>query len=287
MKIKLLTLALFANLAGMGFAAPLSESTFTEVVKEVNVVASATKTTAPAQPNALFKSPDLVRTGAGSRAELTAPDQTITRVGANTVFSFEPVGRSLNLEEGNILFHSPKGLGGGTIKSGGVVAAVLGTTLLVSATADGGFKVILLEGKGSVTLPDGRSVTLTAGQMVFILPGQTGFSAVLTINLEKLVNGSLLINGFTHTLPSWPLIVAAIAQQKSELATGNAQDTGMTPENILNPPAGNGPGTLDHGSYQTAVHPTITGQQYEQILGQPQTPFTTGPGGRTVSAIKF
>ena len=74
------------------------------------------------------------------------PDKTITRVGANTVFSFEGKDRSVNLESGSLLFHSPKGKGGGTIKSGGASAAVLGTTLIVSSVAGGGFKVVLLEG---------------------------------------------------------------------------------------------------------------------------------------------
>src|SRR5450755_135464 len=190
MKIKFLAAAALAAFVLSLHAAPLTESTFTEVVKDVNVVASADKSTAPAKVSELFKAPDLVRTGADSRAEMTAPDQTITRVGANTVFSFEPASRNLRLEQGSVLFHAPKGLGGGTIKSGGAVAAVLGTTLIVSATTGGGFKVILLEGKGKVTLPNGNSVTLKAGQLVFVLPGGTKFSRVLDINLAKLVAGS-------------------------------------------------------------------------------------------------
>ena len=73
-------------------AAPISQSVFTDVVKDVNVLAAPTKATIPAKVNAEVKAPDLVRTGADSRAELTAPDQTITRIGANTVFSFEGKG---------------------------------------------------------------------------------------------------------------------------------------------------------------------------------------------------
>jgi len=113
------------------FAAPLTESTFTEVVKDVNVVVASTKVAQPATVKELVKAPDLVRTGPQSRAELTATDETVTRIGANTVFSFEPTGRDMNLEKGNVLFHSPAGKGGGTIRSGGAAAAVLGTTLIV------------------------------------------------------------------------------------------------------------------------------------------------------------
>ena len=280
MKNKFLWTAALAGLVLPLHAASLTESTFTEVVNNVKVVSGADKTTTPAKANDLFKSPDLVRTGAGSRAEMTAPDQTITRVGANTVFSFEPAGRNLNLEQGNILFHSPAGKGGGTIKSAGAVAAVLGTTLTVSATTGGGFKVILLEGKGSVTLPSGQSVTLNAGQLVFVLPGQKGFSEVLTINLAKLVGGSQLVNGFAHTLPSWPLIAAAIDEQNSQLADGDAQDTGKPP--------GNGLAVIDHGTYQTANHPAYTPEQFFKLLGKGQDSHPgTGGGDRPFAPVGF
>src|ERR1041385_1452264 len=109
MKTRIIALSLAAVCATAVSAAPLTESTFTDVVKDVSVVAAATKAAAPAKVQALIKAPDLVRTGPESRAELTAPDQTITRIGANTVFAFDPQGRSLNLQQGSLLFHSPAG----------------------------------------------------------------------------------------------------------------------------------------------------------------------------------
>jgi len=239
-------------------ALPLDTSTFTEVIKEVNTLSSAGAAVTPAQVNEVLKAPDRVRTGPDSRAELTAPDQTITRVGANSIFSFEGNGRTLDLEQGNILFHAPKGIGGGTIKSGGAAAAVLGTTLIVSATADGGFKVIFLEGKGTVTLPNGTMAALKAGQLVYVLAGGHGFSAILNINLAKLVAGSQLVNGFPDELSSWSLIQLAIQQQQKQIASGNASDTGVSADTYIQlPPAGNGFNGLDQGILQTAVHPQI------------------------------
>lgn len=258
-------------------AAPLTESTFTEIIHDVNTLSSAGNA-APAKVSDLLKAPDRVRTGPESRAELTAPDKTITRVGANTVFSYADNGRTLNLEQGNVLFHAPKGLGGGTIKSGGAAAAVLGTTLIVSATSDGGFKVILLEGKGTVTLPGGASATLHAGQLVFVLPGGK-LSQVLDINLGKLVGGSLLINGFPDELPSLPLILAAVNQQNSQLASGNATDTGLPPGNF---------GGLDQGTSQIAAPAPLSKGQYSTIQGgsavlnQP-----VGVGGRNLGTLGF
>ncbi|HWC60880.1 MAG TPA: FecR family protein [Verrucomicrobiae bacterium] len=275
------------------FAEPLTQSTFTEVVKDVNVVAASTKAAQPAAVNELVKAPDLVRTGPQSRAELTAADQTVTRIGANTVFSFEPTGRDMNLEKGNVLFHSPAGKGGGTIRSGGAAAAVLGTTLIVSSTGTGGFKVILLEGKGVVTLPNGKAATLTAGQLVFVQPGQTEFGPVLTINLGKLVAGSQLVNGFSTTLASMPLIQKAIDEQNQQLKKGRVQDTGLTPEDFgkahQSPPKlGNGINAVDNTTYQSAVGGAISVVQIDRIqqLG-PKAPFPPGftPGSRGVSAV--
>src|SRR3989442_7838295 len=87
-------------------AASLTESTVTEIIKEVNLLPTGA-TASPAKLKDLVKAPDRVRTGAESRTELTAPDQTITRIGANTVLSFETKGRVLNLAKGSLLFHSP------------------------------------------------------------------------------------------------------------------------------------------------------------------------------------
>lgn len=274
-------------------AGPLTESTFTEIINDVSTV-SATGNAAPSKVNDVIKAPDRVRTGPQSRAELTAPDHTITRVGANTIFSFADNGRTLNLEQGNVLFHAPKGLGGGTIKTAGAAAAVLGTTIVVSATPDGGFKVILLEGSGTVTLPSGASATLNAGQLVFVLPGGT-LSPVLNINLGKLVAGSQLVNGFPDQLVSLPLINAAIAAQNNQLNSGKATDTGLPPGAFLNPPVpGNGLDTMDHGTYQVAVPQPLTPAQFNLLVFGPSpkgVPNSGGLGGRgivtTTSPIGF
>lgn len=217
---------LTATLAFGAPAADLKESTFTQVINEVNVIAAATKASQAAKVNDTFKSPDLIRTGAKSRAELQAPDKTLTRVGANTVLSIEPAGRVLKLEQGSVLFHSPAGRGGGTIKSAGASASVLGTTLIVACTIDGGFKTILLEGRGSVTLPNGRVKVLKAGEMIFIPPGAKDFGPLLQINLDKLVGGSSLVGGFPAALPSRQLISQAINRQNLALAAGRVIDTG-------------------------------------------------------------
>jgi hypothetical protein len=286
MKTRIILIALTGCLGTSLFAAaPLTESTFTEIVKEVNVVDASTKSATPAKLSELFKAPNLVRTGRDSRTELTAPDETITRVGANSVFSFEPMGRTLQLEQGNVLFHSPKGKGGGTIKSHGISAAVLGTTLIVSATADGGIKVILLEGSGSITLDNGRKVTLRAGQMVYLQPGGKTFSAVLDINLQLLVENSNLVNGFAHPLPSLTQIQSAIGVQRKALASGKAVDTHLAADNFAKSSAtGNGFQTVSVGTYQSAVPVPLQPAQFG-VVAQSDAPGSTG--GRGFASFGF
>src|SRR6266568_3196988 len=258
MKTTTLICTLLAASFSIASAAQFTESTVTEIIKDVDVIPATTTASPPAALNQVVKAPDMVRTGAASRAELTAPDKSITRVGANTVFSFDTKDRVLNLQKGSLLFHSPKGIGGGTIKSGGASAAVLGTTLVVSATPEGGFKVILLEGRGSVVLPNGRRAGLHAGQMVYVLPGDKGFSGVLEINLAKLVAGSLLLTGFSHELPSAELIQAAVNAQNQKLTKGRLEDTGISADSFARrKKVSNGLGALDDNTYATFTLPFL------------------------------
>jgi hypothetical protein len=228
MKTRLLSLAaaLAVPFALHAAKAPLSQATFTKVINDVKVVAPETKAIRAATLQSTCLAPEVIRTAADSLAELTAPDKTITRVGANTVFSFAANGRTVNLEQGSLLFHSPKGKGGGTIKTGGAAATVLGTTLMVSSTANGGFKVIVIEGKANVTLADGKFRTLTAGQELFVLPGMR-FGPTVTIRLDTLVKGSRLVNGFGEPLASDASIRSAIQLQEEAVAGGRAEETGL------------------------------------------------------------
>src|SRR5687767_9715766 len=288
--MKTITVLAAALAAGVAFAAPLTQSTVTEVIKEVNVLPPGAATPVAAKLNALVKAPERVRTGAESRTELTAPDRTITRIGANTVFSFETSGRVINLERGSILLHSPKGAGGGTIKSGGASAAILGTTIIAAATEDGGFKVIVLEGRARITLPNGRTSNLDAGQMVFVLPAGGGFSPVLNVNLGRLVAGSLLVKGFSRELPSVERINTAVKKQSAQIAKGRAVDTGISAEQFaaasFGTAAGYGLNAIDQNSYKTGVHPALTREQILQLLRGADGKIGGGPGGNALVPVK-
>lgn len=275
------TTILLCAITAAGFSAlqgaPLAQGTFTEIIRNVNKLGPGGEAV-PANLNETLKAPERVRTGADSRAELTAPDNTITRIGANTVFAFDTSQRVLHLDRGSVLFHAPKGAGGGTIKSGGASAAVLGTTIIVSATPGGGFKLIVLEGTAKATLDNGNTAELKAGQLVFVLPGGEAFSETLTVNLGKLAANSQLVSGFSHPLPSITLIDAAIHQQHILISSGRAVDTGRSADTFHDGP-GNGQSGIDPASHQIALHPNLTPNQIGAIIGGPKGGGSLGGSG--------
>lgn len=205
---------------------PFNKAIVTEVVNQVERVDPSTLQGQSVAPDAVLNAPDLLRTGRRSRAQLTAEDGTVARVGANTVFSFEQDSRTINLQQGSILFNSPSGQGGGNIVTNAASASVLGTTIIVAATNNGGFKVLVMEGSAQVTFPNGVTQTLSPGQMSFVLPGgQPG--PVVNFDLAKQTEGSDLLNGFSVTLPSNEIIQLSVQNQQREIEAGNLVETGL------------------------------------------------------------
>ena len=206
-------------------AIDLKQSKFTQVVNNVEIISAANKALHPAAVNDIFSMPDVLRTGPDSRAELEATDGTITRVGANTIFSFEPASRTIKLEQGSLLFHSPHGKGGGTIQTGSATASVIGTTIIVTCTPSGGFKLLDLEGQAEIRYLDGLKQTLEPGQMTFILSGGSA-SPVIVFRLDTETKGSALVGGFNTPLDSQSKINSEVTQQLLQILNGTAADTG-------------------------------------------------------------
>ena len=244
---------------------PLTESTVVEVINDVSILSGEQLEPTPASLNTRFKAPDFLQTGRRSRARLEADDGTITRIGSNTLFSFDEKNRSINLKRGSLLFHSPEGRGGGRVVTASATASVVGTTIIVAATTNGGFKLLVLEGTAQVAYPDGSIHVLQAGQMTFVLPEKTAAGAaakttkgaktatpadgaasgtvsgaeassaeaprgaqpgpVLNFDLGRMQEGSALMNGFAEPIASEGLIVEAIQQQEQQKQSGSLETT--------------------------------------------------------------
>src|SRR5437762_5925876 len=88
-------------------AAQLKEARVTQVIKDVKLLGGQGGQRSAAVSDAVREG-NAVRTGTDSRAELTFSDLTLTRLGSNTVFSFNANTRELDLGGGAVLVEVPK-----------------------------------------------------------------------------------------------------------------------------------------------------------------------------------
>jgi hypothetical protein len=188
------------------------EARVTQVIREVKLL-PADKAAREAALNDKVSEDTGVRTGGDSRSELTFPDLTITRLGANTVFSFTKSGRTATVETGSILLRVPKDSGGGSIRSSAVTVAVTGTTVIFEGSRGGRSKLITLEGSSAVSLKRNPKEfrKVLAGQMIDVPAGATTLPMPVNVDLNDIMRNHPLITDF-KPLPSQPLIMAAAQQ---------------------------------------------------------------------------
>ena len=181
------------------------EARITQVIKDVRLLVSRAGSR-PASVNDMVNEGSAVRTGEESRAEIKFMDQTLTRLGANTVFSFNEGGRDVELLSGAILLAAPENTGTTKVKMVGVAtAAVSGFAAMFETHRNSQSKVILLDGDGTVTLDNvpGSSCPIHAGQMMIIPAHPVKCPPVYDINIAKLVGTAKLVT--LWPLPPWIL----------------------------------------------------------------------------------
>ncbi len=214
-------------------AAQLKEARVTEVIKDVKLLPNGAAPR-PASVSDEVRDGTAVRTGVESRSELKFPDQTLARLGANTIFSFNEGTRSLNLQDGAMLLRVPKGAGGAKISSSAVTAAITGTTVMVEAhqltkkNKSGYYKFIVLEGTARLFVPGqvGESVLVKAGQMIIMPLGAKKIPEAIDVDIQKIVESSLLITGFPP-LESKQLIAFEQTRQFEQKTSGQLHETNL------------------------------------------------------------
>src|SRR5438034_689315 len=214
-------------------AAQLKEARVTQVVKDVKLL----PTGAAARPAAIsdeVRDGTAVRTGVESRSELKFTDQTLARLGANTLFSFSEGTRNLNLQDGAMLLRVPKGAGGAKISSSAVTAAITGTTVMVETHAvtkknkNSYYKFIVLEGTARLYLPGrlGESTLVKAGQMIIMRADSKTIPEPVDVDIGKITESSLLITGF-GPLGSEALIAFEKTKQNEQKNSGQLHETNL------------------------------------------------------------
>jgi FecR protein len=210
-------------------AGPLTSAEVTKIINRVSLIEPA-KGARPAALRDVIKDDLGLQTGARSRSELLFQDNTLTRVGAETYFSFKTGTRDLTLEKGSMLLQVPKGLGGAKIHTAAVTAAITGTTIMMEYSPRQYLKVLVLEGSLRLSRNGsfGDSVVLHPGKMVIMRPDAKKIPDPVDVDLAEIVRTSTLVNfPGSNILPSMPLIQAAINDQAKDLTRGTLVPTNL------------------------------------------------------------
>jgi FecR protein len=224
-------------------AGPLTEAHVTKIIQDVRVTDPAKGTHAAAINERITEEVGL-KTGVKSRSELLFQDNTLTRIGPETSFSFKAGTRDLTLIQGTMLIHVPKGLGGAKIQTAAVTAAITGTTIMVQYTPAKRIKVLVLEGSLRLSTNNalGHSVVLRPGQVVTMRPDAKRIPDPINVDLRRIMRTSSLVKMAKKgesDLPSIELIEKEIVQQDREREAGrltatNLVSSGFGSEQILN-----------------------------------------------------
>lgn len=274
-KTSLLLVALCGALAPLASAETLKEASINQIYNEVRVIDPATGAR-PAKLQDKIRGKAAVRTGVKSRSELVFDDLTVTRLGANTSFSFNEGTRKMRLSEGTMLLQVPKKAGGATITTAAVTAAITGTTVMWSTLPNEYIKFIVLEsGK-----PDGvrlylnnkpaESILVPEGAMVILPPNPTSLKDVriVFVNLKTIVRTSGLIQKFDNVHTPFRLgpIQPVIVQQDEKFGDE------LLPTNLVI--VGDGTSVIMAQDYRTNADQTISfipppEEKKEDAAGEP------------------
>ncbi|MDB6073092.1 MAG: iron dicitrate transport regulator FecR [Verrucomicrobiaceae bacterium] len=213
--------------------APLRQAQFTRIMNDVQVVPEQ-KSPLPAKLGDSVFGKTAVTTGVQSRAELKFLDNSLTRLGANSVFSLEEGSRTVDLKQGTILLQVPKQMGGAHVRTAAITAVVTGTTVLIEYRPDGVAKFIVLEGQMDVLRNDKPSVftTLKAGDMLSMKTTDKTFPEKVQVDLKRLKETSLLISDkIFGALGNQKFLKEAVDEQSAKIKNGELQATSLAAKN--------------------------------------------------------
>ncbi len=224
--------------SSFALAGPLQHAEIHKVINDVRIVDPDHGVSHSAALRDLIQGNLAVQTGMQSRAELLFQDQTLTRLGADSLFSFTPNTRDMTLDRGTMLLQVPKGLGGARIRTAAVTAAITGTTILLENKPGSHVKVLVLEGTLRLSFNGnrGHAVVLTPGRMIILHAGDKKLPKPVDVDLAKVVQTSTLVNplkfkGNSRTqvkpLPSLGLIQHQISIQEGLKHSGRLTETDL------------------------------------------------------------
>src|SRR5712691_9649255 len=207
--------ASLSTMSPMAGAAELRAARVTQIINDVKLLPGQAAARAAAV-NEELGAGTAVRTGTDSRTELTFTDLTITRLGANTIFSVNEGARKIELGGGAVLVQVPRNGAEAKIATAAVTAAITGETGLFESNKGFPTKLLMLEGIGRF-YPKGhpeQAAIVHGGEMIMrTVDGK--ITRPTKFNERLVYKTSKLITSFP-TLPNADLILAVIEEQEAE-----------------------------------------------------------------------
>jgi len=190
-----------------------STAKVTEAVNDVQHGSVQASVTSPAQTGTVIQDGEYLKTGVKSRAELELANQSITRLGANTI---SVANNEIDLQAGTVLFSKPKDGKEMTIKTASVTAAVVGTSGFLQLHGKD-FIFGLIEGHATLTI-GGIAYNVGAGQVLRFNPGAP--PQLFSYNIPVFLKSSPLITLFHHPLPNQIYIDREVAEYNNLVGRG-------------------------------------------------------------------
>ena len=202
----------------------LQQAHVSQVIQDVRLM-EAHGAPHPAVVNAKVTQGMGVRTGVESRAELTFTDLTLTRLGANTIFSFKQGTRELDLTSGAVLLQVPPKAPAVKVNTSAVTAALTGGTALFATGPP--TKFMVLEGIGTF-YPNGhpeRTATINGGEMM-TMTADGRMTKPEKFDVKLVLKTSRLIKDFPK-LENMPLVMAVVDLQAAEQQLAGLNSQGL------------------------------------------------------------
>jgi len=159
--IYLTILALSTHSASASFISYLKNNVYT--IENTNKVSAVL--------NNKIESNTQVGTGEQSMCELSLDDKSVTRIGANAIFSFTEKERLVKCDKGTFLVSKDPETETITVTTGSVTAAISGSTVVLDVKDDATHIAVAETTKGViVTDKNGKSITLQSGEGISATP---------------------------------------------------------------------------------------------------------------------
>ena len=235
----LIALSFIASTSSRIEAAKLERARVTKAVNEVNLLPE-NRSPVPAKPGNVISGRTALQTGNRSRAELEFTDESVVRLGSNSVFGFKTDEREIDLQQGSLLLQVPKGRGTTKIKSLPITAAITGTTILFECsepirdsqgkeTKPGIVKLIVMEGslEWALNADPRKKLKMESGDMVAFPSNARKLPQKVKVDLARIRNTSLLMDGGMGNLPDMDRVNREISVQKRKSRDENHPTRGF------------------------------------------------------------